>query len=535
MSKKTVLALLLLAILIGVFFSLYKRNQVPPCFNSDEAAFGYNAYSLLKTGRDEYGALLPLRLKSFLDYKMPLYSYLSIPFIAVFGLNESSTRALNLFVGLALIPLSYLVANELFKKKSVAIIASFLVAINPGIYILSRQAHEGVLGALFLLTAIYFLLRFFKTDKFFHFFLSNFFLLLTTFSYQNGRIFFIFLIIIELLYLLIRRKKTLKKYIWHSLIIGLFVVIAFYPDLKYGVNRVGNLLFYKTPGFQMRITEYLNEDANRMIHNKITESVKDVTGNYLKQFSPEFLVVNGDTNVRFGLAGLGLITPVEYVLLFVGLYYLFKHKEPHRYLIPLLLFIAPLSSALTWLEPALNRSYIILFPLLYIVAYGAYHLLTPFDRNRKILLLVIVVAFLFYWISNWDIYFNHYAKRATVIRSWQCGYQEITDYVKNNYNSFDNFYVTDRNGEPYIFFLFYLQYDPAKYQKVANISGPDEFGYGQIAGFDKFHFKFDYNPSWKHVAYIGFPDEIKRITQDESKIKKIKIGTEDMFWIYEVN
>ncbi len=535
MSKKTVLALLLVAILIGVFFSLYKRSQVPPCFNSDEAAFGYNAYSMLKTGRDEYGALLPLRLKSFLDYKMPLYSYLSIPFIAVFGLNESSTRALNLLVGLALIPLSYLVVNEFFKKKQIGIIAAFLVAINPGIYILTRQAHEGVLGAFFLLIALYCLLRFFKSGKFVFFLITNLALLLKTYSYQNGRIFLGGLILVQLIYFLRQKKLVFGKYTWHLLVIGVIMLFAIFPDIKYGANRVQNLFFFKTAGFHLRLEEYLREDSNRILHNKLTEALKDVTNNYFKQLSPDFLVVNGDTNLRFGYSFLGLITPIEYVLFFIGLYYIFRHKEPHRFLILFLFLISPLSSALTWLEPALNRSFIMLFPLLFITAYGVFHFVTPFDRKHQIGLLIGVIFFMFFWIGNWDIYFNHYPQRATVIRSWQCGYKQATNYVKSNYSRFNNFYITDRNGEPYIFFLFYLKYDPKKYQQVASISAPDEFGYGQIAGFDKFHFKFDYNPAWRHVAYIGFPDEIRAITNDESKIKKIKIGTENMFWIYEVN
>lgn len=535
MSKKIVLFLLLLAILIGAFFSLYKRNQAPPCFNSDEAAFGYNAYSLLKTGRDEYGAFLPLRLKSFLDYKMPLYSYFSVPFIALFGLSESSTRALNLFIGLALIPLSYLVVNELFKKKEVAIIASFLVAINPGIFILTRQAHEGVLGAFFLLLAIYSLARFFKTDQLRYFIITNIAILLNTYSYQNGRIFFAFFVLTQLFYFYKKRKQMSQKLMLYIFIILAVTFVSFFPDVKYGVNRVENLIFYKTPGFQLRINEYLREDNNRLLHNKLTEAVESIVNNYSNQFSTQFLTVNGDTNLRFGFPELGLITQVEYLVFFIGLYYLFRNRQEYRYFLLLLLFISPLSSALTWQDPSLNRAYIMLFPILYIIAYGAYFSFINANRNQKVVFGLGFLLFLFLWISNWDIYLNHYSKRAVVVRTWECGYKEVTDYVKTNYNRFDNFYVTDRNGEPYIFFLFYLKYDPAKYQKVARISGPDDFGYGQVGGFDKFHFKFDYNPAWKHVAYIGFPDEIKAITSDDSKIKKIKIGTENMFWIYEVN
>ena len=128
------------------YFQLFKGTPSPPCFNADEASFGYNAYSILKTGKDEYGTLLPLRLKSFGDYKLPLYTYLSVPFIAVFGLNEFGTRALNIFLSFLLPFAVYLLAVELFKSKRAGIIAAFLMSVSLGLHIVSRHAHEAYLA-----------------------------------------------------------------------------------------------------------------------------------------------------------------------------------------------------------------------------------------------------------------------------------------------------------------------------------------------------------------------------------------------------
>ena len=113
MFNKTKL-ILLICIVFSIFLHFYKINEVPPCINADEAAFSYNAYSILKTGRDEYGKFLPLRFKSFEDYKLPVYTYFSVPFIAIFGLNDFSTRALNIVIGVAFVPLMYFLLKELF-------------------------------------------------------------------------------------------------------------------------------------------------------------------------------------------------------------------------------------------------------------------------------------------------------------------------------------------------------------------------------------------------------------------------------------
>ena len=70
-------------------------NVSPPALNADEVTNAYDAYSILKTGKDQYGNFMPLRFKSFGDYKLPLLTYLAIPFIKIFGLTETGIRMVN--------------------------------------------------------------------------------------------------------------------------------------------------------------------------------------------------------------------------------------------------------------------------------------------------------------------------------------------------------------------------------------------------------------------------------------------------------
>ena len=80
-----------LVIFIISFVIRYISIQTTPLL-WDEASLGYNAYSILKTGRDEYGTFLPIIFKSFGDYKPGLYVYLCLPFVYILGLNELSVR-----------------------------------------------------------------------------------------------------------------------------------------------------------------------------------------------------------------------------------------------------------------------------------------------------------------------------------------------------------------------------------------------------------------------------------------------------------
>lgn len=536
MFKKSTI-LLILAIFVSIFLHFYKINQVPPCLNADEAAFGYNAYSILKTGKDEYGAFMPLRFKSFLDYKLPVYTYLSIPFIWAFGLNDFSTRALNIIIGVLFVPLIYLITKELFADKKIAVFAAFLTALNPGVYILSRHAHEGVIATFFLLNMFYFLLKFIKTKKTIFFVTGNIFLLLTSFSYQFGRLYLFFFFLYQTMIILLDFASKRKLQIGKLIFLFLIAFIALFFDFKYGLNRVNNLLFFKDPGFGAKLTEYLGEHPNRVIHNKLVESVREVTNRYFDQLSPQFLIISGDNNWRFGLKNLGLFTPVEYLIFFVGLYFLFKNKARLRYFLLFFLFITPFNNALTRQDPSLIRAYPLLFPMIIIVAYGFYNFFSSLNEGKSKLFLtsVIFLAFIFFKYGNFDIYFNHYPKRAVVARAWQCGYKKLVDYVRQNYDKYDRFIITDRHGQPYIYFLYYMKYDPSNYQKQAKISAPDRYGFGQIGNFDKFTFKFRFDKKAKRTSYIGYPDEFNDVHVDSGSVKKIKVGNEEMFWIYEVN
>ena len=127
MKNKTVLLTL---ILLGLGLRLFRLDSRPLGFTWDEAALGYNAYSLIKTGRDEYGKILPVILKSFGDYKPGVYAYLAVPSIATLGLNEFATRLPSAILGTLLIVIVYLLTQNMF--------AALLLAINPWSLYFSR-------------------------------------------------------------------------------------------------------------------------------------------------------------------------------------------------------------------------------------------------------------------------------------------------------------------------------------------------------------------------------------------------------------
>lgn len=112
------LFLIITLVLLSSLLRLWQVGNVPPSPDWDEAALGYNAYSILHTGKDEYGQFLPVVLRSFDDYKPALYSYLIIPFILLFGLTIQAVRMPSILFGIVTVVVVFFrYRNNLFEEK----------------------------------------------------------------------------------------------------------------------------------------------------------------------------------------------------------------------------------------------------------------------------------------------------------------------------------------------------------------------------------------------------------------------------------
>src|SRR3989344_4619901 len=90
---------LLFVFLVALTMRVYQLTALPVSLSVDEVSIGYASYSLLHTGRDEWGAVAPLVFYSLGDYKPPVNFYLQVPSIAIFGLTEMAVRLPTAMVG----------------------------------------------------------------------------------------------------------------------------------------------------------------------------------------------------------------------------------------------------------------------------------------------------------------------------------------------------------------------------------------------------------------------------------------------------
>src|SRR3990167_4397240 len=119
--------IILIFIIALAFILRFYRLGDYPALNADEAAIGYNAYSLMETGKDEHGNPWPIHFQSFNDYKPGAYFYMVLPFIKFMGLNEWAVRIPGASLGVMTVLLIYLLVKELFKDEKTALIASFML------------------------------------------------------------------------------------------------------------------------------------------------------------------------------------------------------------------------------------------------------------------------------------------------------------------------------------------------------------------------------------------------------------------------
>lgn len=97
LRRLTVALTLLFILLIGAVIRFYKLGKVPAGLYIDEAAQGYSAYSILRTGKDEFGMYFPIMFRSFTDLKTSIYAYLFVPWVPVLGLTSFAVRFPSFF------------------------------------------------------------------------------------------------------------------------------------------------------------------------------------------------------------------------------------------------------------------------------------------------------------------------------------------------------------------------------------------------------------------------------------------------------
>src|SRR3989344_9317031 len=176
----------ILIFILSVFLRFYDLRNIPTGFYTDEAAFGYNAYSLLKTGKDEFGVLVPFVFHSFGDYKSPLFFYYLIPFVGLFDLTILSVRSGAVILGIGIIVGIFLLTYLLSRNKRLSLTAMLISSITPLSLQFNRMVHENNLSVFLILYGLIFFLKAEKNK--WYFLISGILFGLSIYAYHDAKI-----------------------------------------------------------------------------------------------------------------------------------------------------------------------------------------------------------------------------------------------------------------------------------------------------------------------------------------------------------
>lgn len=497
--------LIILIVALAFFLRLYKITEYPAGLNADEAAIGYNAYSLLQTGKDEFGHPWPINFQSFNDYKPGFYFYLVLPFVKIFGLNELAVRLPSAILGTLTVLFLYLLVNELFDSYLLSLISSFLLSVSPWHLHFSRGGWETNTATFFMITGVYLILISLKKPKYFS--LSALSFLLSMFTYHSARVISP-LLILGLALIFWRKIFTKKNFEPLMLAIGIslipFLILLISMRGQAGASRFSGVGLFADQGPYWRNNELRSQHQDpystslKIIHNKYLEYGLRFFDNYLRHFNGDFLFISGDEIQRNRVPEMGQMYLIEAIFLILGFYFLFKNR-PKNWLVPILwLMVAPVASSLTFQSPHAIRALNMVIPLVIITAYGIIELggkiqrfisKLPITNHRSLitaLYFVFCIMYFFFFSFYLHQYYVHYPQ--TYPAAWEYGFRQLAEYLRQNGDQYEKIYITNKYDQPYILLAFFLRYPPSQFQKEAKLTDKDQYGFSTVANFGKYYF-----------------------------------------------
>lgn len=465
----------LVVILIAVVLRFYQLGKIPPGLIIDEASEGYNAFSILHTGRDRYGQSLPILFRSFGSFQAPLYTYLSVVPIYLWGNSIFSIHFVSALSGVVLVIITFILFANVKKRREIGLSAPavFLVAVSPWAVFFSRIGTEANLGV--TLFALSFLIFYLSLSRFWLFPLASFTLGLSTHAYYSERLISIIFLIGFIL--LFRKSLLLKK---KFLILGIILfTLTQIPHLIIAnsgalTRRLNQVEYFSNQFFQS------NSGSLRFIPlGRPLFVIREFLSQYLAYFSPKNLFFDPDPQAVRSMPDLSVFYSWMIIPFIFGLRSLVINRlSTISKMIILLVILAPIPASLTRDPFSSIRSIVFFWGVTMIIALGVNYLLNFFPSIKFKALILITIASL----SFIQLYLSYFVL-LKYERSENYGFSYL-ELLKKIATQQDTKFVVDSSRElgTGIRFAFLKGYNPSSLQQVLS---------KQIKGQYYSNFEFD--------------------------------------------
>jgi 4-amino-4-deoxy-L-arabinose transferase-like glycosyltransferase len=472
------LPLLAVIVAIGIAVRLIRLDSVPPGFYIDEASFGYNAYSILETGHDEFGNYLPLYTPSFGTGKDPVYLYAAVASVKLFGLNEFAVRLPAAVFGSFTIWFTYLLALALTKRRGIGYLAALFLALSPWHILFSRFAIEVSSVPFFTTLGFYLLVRGLKRPA-----MLSWGALVLGVGLHTYAPAIPFILLMFPIFIIVYRKHLggMKKQVaTASVILIIFAAAHAIPSLKPD-NQLQH--FKKStilnPSHDTDSREFLKisswpaplfADAKPPLLRTAI-----FVRNYLSNYSPRYLFFDGDTSTfRAHVKGYGAFYAIFIPALIAGLILIILSRAPECRFLLLWLLVYPIGASITNQSCAQATRTITALPAYEIIFAIAVVAIADMARRqmrsdilslarfaRKITIVIFTALFILYFCCAGRFirhFFTEYPEYSSL--EWNAGFREAFKITENRKNDFREVVVSKNIPYSYIYALFYTKYDP---------------------------------------------------------------------------
>jgi len=454
-------------VILASLLRFYDIDKLPNGLHWDEQDTGYQAYSLLKTGKDYFGNTLPLFPHSFADFRTPVFIYSSVPIVKFFGLTPFSVRVISAVSGILSVILIFYLARELTpfpslyqregsRRGELGLLAALVLALSPWHILYSRQSVECNIMLPYMLLSLITFYKGLKSPRWLV--LSALFFGLTTATYSPAKFFAPILFI----FLLISHKTLKLKPI--LLFLTIYLPIIFFSTFGPAGTRFHDLSILTDPQVGsvvdlQRQTSSLSHVSSptvglspsfldKLTYNKPGVWLSSFLSNYLNTYSTEYLFTKGDQQLRHSPSkdSIGQLYLIEILPLIIGLYFIKSNK--------LLLFwflVGPIPSALTRDGgPHAARTFLLLPAFALTIAFGI-------SKLKR-----FIPIYLSLWLVACGIVLNYFfgIYRLESASPFQWGFNQVVTLASSKSPEYDHIFIDVENDSALMAYLFNLKIDP---------------------------------------------------------------------------
>jgi 4-amino-4-deoxy-L-arabinose transferase-like glycosyltransferase len=481
-ARAPVIVALIGILVLGAWLRLDRLTEVPPSLYCDEAAVGYDAWSIATYGKDQWGNVMPLAFQSFGEYKYPVHIYATAVSVKILGYSDLAVRLPSALVGILNLVLLFLLARKLLGSKWLALASVGLMSISPHHVQFSRIAWETNFAlVLFLLALLAFVHGI--SGRSWLLAVAGLLFGLDLYTYNAAKAFVpLFVILAVALYwksLWSRRRAAAAGAT--MFVLALLLSVA-RPELS-GMTR-----FQQVQLPEAAVSESVLFRSTGMLP---LGQLEVVARQYLLHLSPRYLFESGDPIRRHSIQQVGETYWFDLIFLPIGLLALLRRRQASSFLLLGWFFLAPLPGAIVELAPHAGRA-------MYTI--GGWHMVSAVglaavwrfaqqgrstlarDAIAASLAMVVTASILTYTHAYFNAYPTEYAWE------WQYSLMRVfTDY-RDEFREFDHVYVQGHHDQPYILALHYLRYDPEKFRSSVVLNEGERREISAVAQFDRFHF-----------------------------------------------